>query len=150
VNELQKRIFSLKEEEAPSGSLERRRETRVKLDRPVYVQPIGQDDEHFEEVRKMKNFSRNGFYFITERASYQCGTHLYVVPAFGCLNLEYLGEVVRVEELAGGEFGVAVHLLRVVNAVADFRTTTMAAFQAFALSDSSPVALPQCDSPVLA
>lgn len=149
MNELQKRIFSLKEEEAPSSGLERRRETRVMLDRPVYVQPVGRDDEHFEEVRKMKNFSRNGFYFITDRASYQRGTHLYAVPAFGCLNLEYLGEVVRVEELPGGEFGVAVHLLHVVNAVAGYRTTTMAAFQAFALSDSSPIALPQCDSKVL-
>jgi hypothetical protein len=71
---------------------------------------------------------------------------LHVVPAFGCLNLEYLGEVVRVERLPFGEFGVAVRLLRVENMVANKRSTTMAAFEALALADSCPVELPQCDS----
>ncbi len=141
MNQLEQRIFSLKEE-APRDRQERRREPRVQVDRPVYIQPIEHDEEHFEEVRKMQNFSRNGFYFVSERTSYRPGAYLYVVPAFGCLNLEYLGEVVRVDELPDGEFGVAVRLLRVVNTVAGFCSTTMAAFKAFALVDASPAPLP--------
>jgi hypothetical protein len=146
VNELQQRIFSLKEEEAPSDRLDRRREPRVQVDRLVYVQPADSEGGHFEEIRSMRDLSRSGFYFITERDSYQPGIHLHVVPAFGCLNLEYLGEVVRVEELPFGEFGVAVRLLRVENMVAKSRSTTMAAFEAFARADNSPVALSECDS----
>ena len=52
----------------------------------------------------MRDLSRSGFYFTTERNSYQVGVQLHVIPAFGCLNLEYLGEVVRVEDLPFGEF----------------------------------------------
>ena len=146
MNELQQRIFSLKEEEVPSDRLDRRREPRVQVDRLVYVQPADSEAGHFEEVRSMRDLSRSGFYFTTERNSYQPGTHLHVVPAFGCLNLEYLGEVVRVEQLSFGEFGVAVRLLRVENIVAKSRTTTMAAFEAFARVDNSSAAPSQCDS----
>ncbi len=146
LNQLEQRIFALKEVEASPARLDRRREPRVQVDRLVYVRPSGPDDDHFEEVRSMRDLSRSGFYFITERVSYRPGIELHVVPAFGCLNLEYLGEVVRVEQLPGGEFGVAVRLLRVENMVANIHSTTLAAFEAFALADSSPVALPQCDS----
>ncbi|HEV7965937.1 MAG TPA: PilZ domain-containing protein [Candidatus Acidoferrales bacterium] len=145
MNELQKRIFSVKEEEAPTGPLERRREPRVHVDRLVYIQLADSGDSYFEEVRSMRDLSRNGFYFTTERDSYQPGVQLHVVPAFGCLNLEYLGEVVRVEQLPGGEFGVAVRLLRVENMAATTRSTTMSAFEALARADSSPVVIPQCD-----
>jgi PilZ domain-containing protein len=146
VNELQQRIFSHKEEEAQQDRSDRRREPRVLVDRLVYVQLADSGDSYFEEVRSMRDLSRNGFYFVTERASYRPGIQLHVVPAFGCLNLEYLGEVVRVEQLPFGEFGVAVRLVRVEKMVASARSTTMAAFEALAMADSSPVALPQCDS----
>ncbi len=146
MNELEQRIFSQKEEEAPAGRSDRRCEPRVQVDRLVYVQPADQEAGHFEEVRSMRDLSRSGFYFTTERISYRAGVQLHVVPAFGCLNLEYLGEVVRVEQLPSGEFGVAVRLLHVESMAANTRSTTMAAFKAFALADSSPVALPQSDS----
>jgi hypothetical protein len=146
VNELQQRIFSLKEEEASPDRLDRRREPRVQVDRLVYVQPANSGIGHFEEVRSMRDLSRSGFYFTTERDSYQPGVQLHVVPAFGCLNLEYLGEVVRVEQLPFGEFGVAVRLIRVEKMVATARSTTMEAFEALARADNTPVALPQCES----
>lgn len=146
MNELEQRIFSLKEEEVSSDRLERRREPRVQVDRLVYVQTANSESGRFEEIRSMRDLSRSGFYFITERVSYRPGIQLHVVPAFGCLNLEYLGEVVRVEQLPFGEFGIAVRLLRVENMVAKTRSTTMAAFEAFSMADSSPVALSQCDS----
>jgi len=148
VNELEQRIFSLKEEvlEATPDQRDRRREPRIQVDRLVYVQLADSGDSYFEEVRSMRDLSRNGFYFITDRDSYQPGIQLHVVPAFGCLNLEYLGEVVRVEELPFGEFGVAVRLLHVQKMVVNARSTAMAAFEALARADSSPVALPQDDS----
>jgi hypothetical protein len=146
VNELEQRIFSLDEEEPPKDRSERRREPRIQVDRLVYVQPADSEGGHFEEVRSMRDLSRSGFYFVTERVSYRPGLHLHVVPAFGCLNLEYLGEVVRVEKLPFGEFGVAVRLVRVETMALNKRSTTMAAFEALALADSSPVDLPQCDS----
>jgi len=94
----------------------------------------------------MRDLSRSGFYFITDRDSYQPGIQLHVIPAFGCLNLEYLGEVVRVEQLPFGEFGVAVHLLQVEKMEVNNRSTTMEAFEALARADSSPVALPEYDA----
>ena len=146
MNELQQRIFALKEDETPSDRLDRRREPRVQVDRLVYVQFADSRDSYFEEVRSMRDLSRSGFYFVTERDSYKPGVRLHVVPAFGCLNLEYLGEVVRVEQLPSQEFGVAVRLLRVEHMVASPRSNTTAAFEAFAMADSEPVELSQCDS----
>ena len=143
MNELQQRIFSQTIEKAPP---DRRRERRVQVDRLVYVQLADSGDAYFEEVRTMRDLSRSGFYFTTDRDSYQPGIELHVVPAFGCLNLEYLGEVVRVEQLPFGEFGVAVRLLHVEMRVANASSTTMATFRALALADSSPVALPEGDS----
>ena len=148
MNELQQRIFSLKEEEASPNRSDRRREPRVQVDRLVYVQRADSGDAYFEEVRSMRDLSRSGFYFITERDSYQPGIQLHVIPAFGCFNLEYLGEVVRVEQLPLGEFGVAVRLLHIEKSAATPRSTTIATFEALAMADSSPVALPQCDSDI--
>ena len=94
----------------------------------------------------MRDLSRSGFYFTTERDSYRLGARLHVVPAFGCLNLEYLGEVVRVEPLQFGEFGVAVRLLRVESMKPAARSPTMSAFEAFARADNSPEVLSSCES----
>jgi hypothetical protein len=139
-------MFSMKEDEAARDRFDRRREPRVQVDRLVYVQPANAESGHFEEVRSMRDLSRSGFYFTTERNSYRPGIELHVVPAFGCLNLEYLGEVVRVEQLPFGEYGVAVRLIRVEKMVASARSTTMARFEALARADSSPLTLPQSDS----
>jgi hypothetical protein len=146
VNELEQRIFSdNRQERTPEGGLERRREPRVLVDRLVYVKAADSQVGHFEEVRSMRDLSRSGFYFTTERASYQPGNRLHVVPAFGCLNLEYLGEVVRVEQLPLGEYGVAVRLLRVENMRATGRSATLSAFEAFSRVDSEPAAEPEAE-----
>lgn len=148
VNELEQRIFSTKQEEAPQDRSDRRRESRIQVDRLVYVQLADSGDSYFEEVRCMRDLSRSGFYFITDRDSYRSGIRLHVIPAFGCLNLEYLGEVVRVEQLPFGEFGVAVRLLHLEKMEVNHRSTTMEAFQALARADSSPIALPETESEV--
>lgn len=146
MNELEQRIFSLKEDAVPADDTDRRRDARTRAARPVYVQPADPHSERFEEVRTMQDFSRGGFYFTTERESYRPGKQLYVIPAFGCFNLEYLGEVVRVDQLPNGEYGIAVRLLGVGNTTVAARTATMAAFQSFALSDCTPPDLSQDDS----
>jgi hypothetical protein len=100
--------------------------------RPVYVQPADPGTAHFEEVRTMTNFSRIGFYFITNRSeSYREGMQLYVIPAFGCFNFEYIGEVVRIENLPSSEYGIAVRLLRMGSPAVNASTQTVPAFQSF-------------------
>lgn len=115
--------------------VDRRREPRVHTSRPVYVQPADPTKEQFEEVRIMKNFSSEGFYFTTDKNFYFKGMQLHVIPAIRCLNLEYDGEVSRIERLPGGEYGVAVRLLRVRNLIASSRTVTQSAYHSFARVD---------------
>jgi hypothetical protein len=138
VNELEQKDLLDTGEDAPSERFERRGEPRVQVDRLVYVQAADAERGHFEEVRSMRDLSRSGFYFTTERDSYQVGIQLHVIPAFGSLNLEYLGEVVRVEKLPEGEFGVAVRLIRVQNMAGTNRSQALSAFEAFTLADRSP------------
>jgi len=147
MNQLQQRIFSPEAtEDAPAGRTERRREPRETDARPVYLQPASAGGKRFEEVRTMNNFSRSGFYFITHRDSYHKGMELFAIPAFGCFNFEYEAEVVRVEQLPFGEFGVAVRLKRIGGLIVNARTAAKSAFQAFALVDRVEPALAGHDS----
>ena len=127
-----------KREGALAQHAERRRETRVQTARPVYVQPADPRDEHFEEVLTMKDYSRDGFYFISEKGPYYRGMKLYVIPALTCLNLEYIGEVLRVEPLPTGGYGVAVQLISIRNLMVNARTATMSAYQSFAMATRTP------------
>ena len=81
---------------------DRRREPRTRDARPVYVRLADPNGEQFEEVRTMRDFSRDGLYFLTEQSCYAAGMQLHVIPAFGSLNLEYVAEVVRVERTSAG------------------------------------------------
>ena len=116
---------------------DRRREPRTREERPVYVQLADPPGEQFEEVRTMTNFNRNGFYFVTPQPSYRPGMQLYAIPAFSVLNLEYMAEVVLVEPLGDGDFGVAVRLMRVRNLIRAAHTATICAFQSFASANES-------------
>jgi hypothetical protein len=115
---------------------ERRREHRAKVARPVYVESTDAKGELFEELRTTRDLGRWGFYFVTEKSSYQRGMVVHAIPAFGCLNCEYEGEVVRVEQLPAGEFGVAVRLLSVLDAAPALGTATRSAFESFARADA--------------
>lgn len=94
----------------------------------------------------MTDFSRIGLYFITPRIeSYREGMQLYVIPAFGCFNFEYLAEVVRVKQLPFGEYGIAVRLIRIGNPIVDASTVAKSAFQSFAQVGQSPASMSQQD-----
>jgi hypothetical protein len=115
---------------------ERRREHRAKIARPVYMQGADAAGVQFEELRTTRDLGRWGFYFVTERDSYRVGMVVQAIPAFGCLNCEYEGEVVRVEKLPAGEYGVAVHLLSVLDAAPVPDTVTRSTFESFARADA--------------
>ena len=132
MTELQLRCFSQESQGSLVDQSERRRVPRTRMARPVYVRPADASTAHFEEVRTMTNFSRIGFYFITDRSeSYREGMQLYVIPAFGCFNFEYIGEVVRIENLPSSEYGIAVRLLRMGSPAVNASTQTVPASESF-------------------
>ena len=95
---------------------DRRRLPRRKSFRPIHVRPSFPGQHDFDEVLGTVNAHREGLYFITELNSYKKGLRLFVTipysPHAAPGENEYIGEVVRVETLPGGKFGVAVHLLQ--------------------------------------
>jgi hypothetical protein len=92
---------------------------RAKMARPVRVRPSEPRDEHFEDLPVSVNASKEGIYFTTRLKSYYKGMRVFVTFPFSSphdpMNCEYVAEVVRVEELPKGKFGVAVHLKMSVN-----------------------------------
>jgi hypothetical protein len=82
--------------------------------RPARVRPSNPRDEHFEDLPVSANVSKDGIYFTTHRNSYYKGMRVFVTFPYSSphdpINCEYVAEVVRVEELTKGKFGVALHL----------------------------------------
>lgn len=98
---------------------EQRRSRRAKIAKPLRVRPSEPRDEHFEDMPISVNASKEGIYFHTRRGNYYKGMRVFVTFPFASahdpMNCEYVAEVVRVENLANGRFGVALHLLMTVN-----------------------------------
>lgn len=96
-----------------------RRSRRAKIARPVRVRPSDPKDEHFEDLPVSVNASKDGIYFTSRRESYYKGMRVFVTFPFSSprdpMNCEYVAEVVRVEELPHGKFGVAVSLKMSMN-----------------------------------
>lgn len=103
----------------PMHQPELRRSRRVKIGQLLKVCPSDPKDEHFEDVSRTKNVSREGIYFITRRESYYPGMRLFVtLPYYSPTdprNCEYIAQVVRVEQLGSGQRGVAALLLSSVS-----------------------------------
>jgi hypothetical protein len=97
---------------------EKRINPRAKISRMLRVRPSDGDAEHFEELPVSTNVSKNGIYFHTNLPNYQVGLRLFVTYPFTFVNdpmkSEYLAEVIRVEQLADGRFGVAIRLLMTI------------------------------------
>ncbi len=98
---------------------ERRRKGRAKLSQPIRVRPSEPGGQEFDEVRVSLNVCRDGVYFPTERDSYYKGMRVFITFPYndgpGAINLEYIGEVVRIDKLSHGRLGIAVHLKMRVN-----------------------------------
>lgn len=98
---------------------EQRRSRRAKIARPVRVRPSSPQDDHFEDIPTSVNASKEGIYFTTRQPSYYKGMRVFVTFPFSSAHdpmiCEYVAHVVRVENLAGNKFGIAVELLSTMN-----------------------------------
>ncbi len=91
---------------------ERRQRQREDLSVPVRVCPC--DPRYSEEVCTTLNVSRNGLYFATSTGHYFPGMNVIVTLNFRWddpMQREYIGDVVRLERLEDGKWGVAVRIL---------------------------------------
>jgi hypothetical protein len=88
------------------------RPPRAKLAQPVRVRPY---DSHYpEEMCVTQNVSRKGFYFETALGHYFPGMYVYVTRNFhpeDLMGREETADVVRVEKLKSGKWGVAIRVL---------------------------------------
>jgi hypothetical protein len=75
-------------------------------------------DEEFDEVLPTVNSCRSGCYFATDDPRYKKHMRLFVTFPYsavpGAINRDYIGEVVRVDDLPDGRTGVAVNLLTTI------------------------------------
>ena len=82
------------------------------------VRPSEGDADPFEELPISTNVSKRGIYFHTNLQNDRVGMRLFVTYPFTFVNdpmkSEYLAEVVRVEQLADGRFGIAIRLLMTI------------------------------------
>jgi len=96
-----------------------RRGRRAKIAKPLRVRPSEPRDDHFEDHPISVNASKEGIYFHTRRENYYKGMRVFVTFPFSSahdpMNCEYVAEVVRIEKLANGRFGVALHLKMTLN-----------------------------------
>src|SRR5258706_13807586 len=87
-----------------------RRTRRVKLARPMRVRSSEPRDDHFEDLPNSVNASKHGIYFVSKRTNYYKGMRVFVTfpytSAHDPMNSEYLADVVRLDTLPNGKFGV--------------------------------------------
>jgi hypothetical protein len=104
----------------PSTEFTVKRQTRrAKIAKPLRVRPSEPRDDHFEDLPISVNASKEGIYFVSRLSSYYSGMRVFVTFPFSSphdpMNCEYVAQVLRVEKLPNGKFGIAVHLQMTVN-----------------------------------
>lgn len=103
------------------AAAERRNKRRVRVAQPIRVRPSNPQGSPFDEVQATMNVCRDGVYFPTMLQTYKPGMRVFITFPYsempGAINLDYIGEVVRVDKLSHGRLGVAVHLKSTMNAV---------------------------------
>jgi hypothetical protein len=107
------------EEMMPASSKpEQRHCHRVRLSFLVRVRPSQPTIDEFDEVVVTLNSCRCGCYFTTDSVLYKKHLRLFVTlpysNSFGAINRDYVGEVLRVDNLKGDRVGVAVKLLTTI------------------------------------
>ena len=97
---------------APAGGAERRRRKRVKVSAQVRVRSTDENAAAFTEVTMTIDVSRDGILFSSSRSDFRKGMALGVTFPFSdaphALNAEQPAEVVRVSDIGGGQFGIAI------------------------------------------
>jgi hypothetical protein len=85
---------------------------RENLSEPVRVRPC--DPQYPEEICTTVNVSRNGVYFVTCNEHFSIGMNVFVTLNFGPddpMHRVQIGDVVRMEKLDQGKWGVAIRIL---------------------------------------
>jgi len=99
---------------AKPSEVEKRANPRAKLARKLRIRPSDFYADSFEEVATTANVSRRGVYFHTNLKCYKVGMNLFVTYPFTSaddpIKSEYIAEVVRIDQLSGGKYGIAVYL----------------------------------------
>lgn len=94
---------------------ERRRKPRFKIPQMIRVRPSSPTPEDFDEVLPTINASRNSVYFVPQNGIFEPDMRVFVTFPYasgpGAINQEFLGRVVRVDQLPGNKRGIAVELL---------------------------------------
>jgi hypothetical protein len=101
----------------PAGERRSRRRARIYL--PVYVRPTEGRYESFDDVRTTLNASSDSVYFTSWQQGYCPGMRVMVTfpfsPVPSALNVDYIGQVVRIDQLSDGRLGIAVFLLTIIH-----------------------------------
>lgn len=96
-------------------SEERRRKPRFKIPQMIRVRPSGPNPEDFDEVLPTINASKNSVYFVPQRGIFEPDMRVFITYPYAsgpnAINQEFLGRVVRVDQLPGNKKGIAVELL---------------------------------------
>ncbi len=97
---------------------ERRRTDRVPVELPVRVRPSAAQEPLFEEVCTTVNASRDGLYFTSANQSYTVGMQLLVTFPYSTVpnarNVDFIAQVVRLDQRQDGRTDVAVELVMTV------------------------------------
>jgi hypothetical protein len=91
-----------------------RRRERLKLRLPLQVRPFDARFIDIEDIGEVRDFTRDGLYFITCMPHYLLGMRLIVTFPFGekaSAHHRFLGSVVRLEDRPDGTRGIAVRFL---------------------------------------
>jgi hypothetical protein len=95
-----------------TGVNESRLTPRENLSEPVRVRPC--DSQYPEEICTSTNVSRTGLYLVTSTEHYFIGMNVLVSLNFGPddpMHRDQIGDVVRVDKLEDGKWGVAIRIL---------------------------------------
>jgi len=107
--------FTLEHRPPRTGSpRDARRRKRASLNLSARLWPFEPKYRHLQEVRKIKNFTRDGLYFLTHLTHYFIGMKVLVTFPFddkAPVQNDYLGSVVRLERLSSGMIGVALRFV---------------------------------------
>lgn len=94
---------------------ERRRSRRVRMGQAFRVRPSNPKDPQFEEFGTTKDVSQDGVSFVTKLTVYYEGLRVFLtLPYHGPTsqqNYQYLGQVVRVEDLGNNQSSIAIKFL---------------------------------------
>ena len=97
-----------------SSGPDARRRKRLKLSLPLHVRPFDARFIDIEDTGEVVDFTQDGLYFISCMPHYLVGLRVIVTFPFGdriSAHRKFLGTIVRLEERADGNTGVAVRFL---------------------------------------